>query len=168
MSISIDKPTLKDIRSYKKSLRAHLLSIGGYLQIHLFFILSCFKINYFFKDSDSEYVNTLKSITNLPLVANLRNGLWQVSNAFIFFFHVFFFFFYRLFLLFIHRYNDPQNFKTTCYFKSTDGHVSQWKFSLSRLNLHVAILAAENQGQIYSQRYIYIYIVNPLFFFKVV
>ena len=56
-------------------------------------MLSCFKINYFFKDSDSEYVNTLKSITNLPLVANLRNGLWQVSNAFIFFFHVFFFFF---------------------------------------------------------------------------
>ena len=31
MSISIDKPTLRDIRSCKKSLRAHLLSIGKYL-----------------------------------------------------------------------------------------------------------------------------------------
>ena len=44
MSISIDKPTLKNIRSCKKSLRAHLLSIGGYLYIHLFVCFPALKL----------------------------------------------------------------------------------------------------------------------------
>mmetsp|Transcript_37031 Transcript_37031/g.71770 ORF Transcript_37031/g.71770 Transcript_37031/m.71770 type:complete len:517 (+) Transcript_37031:106-1656(+) len=45
---------------------------------------------------------------HVPLVANLRNGLWY----------------------------SPQ-FNQTCYFKSTDGHPGKWDLSPSRLNLHL-------------------------------
>ncbi|CAA6666056.1 unnamed protein product [Spirodela intermedia] len=48
----------------------------------------------------------------LPLLANLRCGLWYSSRV-----------------------------QGTCYFKSTDGHNNNWSFSTSRLNLHVATLA---------------------------
>ena len=58
-------------------------------------------------------------MNGLPVIANLRNGLW---------------------------YAPPHVFSTTCYFKSTDGHTSQWKFSSSRINLHVAQLAAQKDG----------------------
>ena len=34
----------------------------------------------------------------------------------------------------------------TCYFKSTDGHVNQWSFSMARLNLHVAMYAIDHGG----------------------
>ena len=34
----------------------------------------------------------------------------------------------------------------TCYFKSTDGHCNNWMFSLTRLNMHVAMLAARKGG----------------------
>lgn len=34
----------------------------------------------------------------------------------------------------------------TCYFKSTDGHVNQWSFSMARLNLHVAMHAVDTGG----------------------
>ena len=50
----------------------------------------------------------------LPLVANLRCGLW---------------------------YAPPRAFAATCYFKSTDGHAGNWSFSTARLNLHLALLA---------------------------
>ena len=42
-------------------------------------------------------------------------------------------------------YTNPET-KRTCYFKSTDGHVNQWSFSLTRLNLHVALDAVERGG----------------------
>ncbi|TVU07857.1 hypothetical protein EJB05_41229, partial [Eragrostis curvula] len=55
----------------------------------------------------------------LPLVANLRCGLW---------------------------YAPPRSFAATCYFKSTDGHAGNWSFSTARLNLHLALLAGERGG----------------------
>ncbi|WVZ79802.1 hypothetical protein U9M48_027338, partial [Paspalum notatum var. saurae] len=56
---------------------------------------------------------------SLPLVANLRCGLW---------------------------YAPPRAFAATCYFKSTDGHAGNWSFSTARLNLHLALLAGERGG----------------------
>ncbi|RCV21965.1 hypothetical protein SETIT_4G181800v2 [Setaria italica] len=55
----------------------------------------------------------------LPLVANLRCGLW---------------------------YAPPRSFAATCYFKSTDGHAGNWSFSTARLNLHLALLAGDRGG----------------------
>ncbi|KQK11201.1 hypothetical protein BRADI_2g58742v3 [Brachypodium distachyon] len=55
----------------------------------------------------------------LPLVANLRCGLW---------------------------YTQPRTLAATCYFKSTDGHAGNWSFSTARLNLHLALLAGERGG----------------------
>ncbi|CAN6207493.1 unnamed protein product [Urochloa humidicola] len=55
----------------------------------------------------------------LPLVANLRCGLW---------------------------YAPPRDFAATCYFKSTDGHAGNWSFSTARLNLHLALLAGDRGG----------------------
>ena len=67
---------------------------------------------------DSEVVSLVSILLpKLPLYANLRNGCWY-SNK----------------------------FSGTCYFKSTDGHDHQWQFSKTRLNLNVAITAAENSG----------------------
>lgn len=51
------------------------------------------------------------------MIANLRCGLWYTPQ--------------------------PQ---TCCYFKSTDGHVGNWMFSLTRLNMHVAMAAAGAGG----------------------
>ncbi|CAJ1406550.1 unnamed protein product [Effrenium voratum] len=50
-----------------------------------------------------------------PLLANLRAGAWYAS---------------------------PDSLEGTCYFKSMDGHRNEWDFSLIRLNLNVARLAA--------------------------
>jgi tRNA A64-2'-O-ribosylphosphate transferase len=68
----------------------------------------------------------------LPLVANLRCGLW---------------------------YAPPRAFVATCYFKSTDGHAGNWSFSTARLNLHLALLAgtlllSSSSGQISSHHLI--------------
>jgi len=57
------------------------------------------------------------SFPSFPLLANLRCGLWYTPQP-----------------------------AATSYFKSTDGHSGQWSFSLARLNLHVASLAAEHGG----------------------
>ncbi len=51
------------------------------------------------------------------MFANLRNGLWYAPR-----------------------------FDGTGYFKSTDGHVFKWEFSLPRLNLQVAAAAAAAGG----------------------
>lgn len=53
----------------------------------------------------------------LPVIANLRCGAWYVPRP-----------------------------DATCYYKSTDGHSGVWAFSLTRLNWHVALLAAEKGG----------------------
>tara|TARA_R110002050_G_scaffold15191_3_gene46992 strand:+ start:388 stop:822 length:435 start_codon:yes stop_codon:yes gene_type:complete len=69
---------------------------------------------------DSEFVKRVRqAYKDFPLIANLRCGLWY----------------------------SPR-FDAECYFKSTDGHVGTWAFPLSRLNLHVASLAADRGGVI--------------------
>ena len=41
------------------------------------------------------------------------------------------------------RYGAPERWDGLCYFKSSDGHAGHWRFSETRLNLHVAAAAAE-------------------------
>ncbi len=70
---------------------------------HIFFRLSSIHTDSLFA------LSTHSSLCrSLPLLANLRCGLWYLPL-----------------------------FHDTCYFKSTDGHVGHWTFSLSRLNLNV-------------------------------
>ncbi|XP_010688327.2 tRNA A64-2'-O-ribosylphosphate transferase isoform X1 [Beta vulgaris subsp. vulgaris] len=67
---------------------------------------------------DSIFVGEISQLwPQLPLLANLRCGLWYSSR-----------------------------FQGTCYFKSTDGHTNNWSFNTSRLNLHVALLAGNKGG----------------------
>ncbi|KAI5662757.1 hypothetical protein M9H77_22080 [Catharanthus roseus] len=93
--------------------------------------LSIYKAARSIKRRDNSLYNALRSIyedsifvgeisqlwPELPLLANLRCGLWY-----------------------------SRNFHSTCYFKSTDGHTNNWSFNTSRLNLHVALLAAQRGG----------------------
>lgn len=68
--------------------------------------------------NDARFVEEVSSLyPHLPVVPNLRCGLWYVRNG------------------------EP-----TCYFKSTDGHNGNWSFSTVRLNLHIAELAAARRG----------------------
>jgi tRNA A64-2'-O-ribosylphosphate transferase len=68
--------------------------------------------------ADSAFVEEVAALyPDLPVLANLRCGLWYVAA--------------------------PDG---TCYFKSTDGHFGQWAFSLTRLNLATALLAARAGG----------------------
>ena len=68
--------------------------------------------------NDSTIVDILQNyFPFLPLYANLRNGFWY-----------------------------SKKFTGQCYFKSTDGHYNHEKFSLTRLNLDVALAASENHG----------------------
>ncbi|KAF7147521.1 hypothetical protein RHSIM_Rhsim03G0237000 [Rhododendron simsii] len=67
---------------------------------------------------DSIFVGEIALLwPELPLLANLRCGLWYSSQ-----------------------------FESNCYFKSTDGHTNNWSFNTSRLNLHVALLAGQRGG----------------------
>jgi hypothetical protein len=67
---------------------------------------------------DAAFVNEIAVLyPSLPVFANLRCGLWYLPNP-----------------------------KHTCYFKSTDGHTGNWSFSTTRLNWHVAELAAQRGG----------------------
>lgn len=89
---------------------------------------SIYKVCRTIKRMDQSLYNALRSIYHdslfvaeirrlwpeLPLVANLRCGLWYSSH-----------------------------FDATCYFKSTDGHAGNWSFNPTRLNIHVAKLAGE-------------------------
>lgn len=54
-----------------------------------------------------------------PLIPNERCGLWYIH---------------------------PKDFKDSCYFKSTDGHINQWDFSTRRLNLHLLPILEEQGG----------------------
>ena len=68
--------------------------------------------------ADSAFVAEVAALyPDLPVLANLRCGLWYVAAP-----------------------------DSTCYFKSTDGHFGQWAFSLTRLNLATALLAARAGG----------------------
>ncbi|XVF49111.1 hypothetical protein PTKIN_Ptkin03bG0242200 [Pterospermum kingtungense] len=67
---------------------------------------------------DSIFVGEISQLwPQLPLVANLRCGLWYSSK-----------------------------FHSTCYFKSTDGHTNNWSFNTSRLNFHIALLSGQKGG----------------------
>lgn len=59
---------------------------------------------------DANFVSEVAAAYELPLVANERCGSWYIS---------------------------PEQKKQSAYFKSTDGHMAQWSFSLRRLNLQV-------------------------------
>lgn len=60
--------------------------------------------------SDSAFVESVASAYELPLVANERCGSWYI----------------------------PPSLKSgSVYFKSTDGHMGEWSFSLRRLNLQL-------------------------------
>ena len=93
---------------------------------------------------------------HFPLYANLRCGLWFVSFLSPLLQSPSSFLssplsslspspFYSLLLsLLFSRYSD--HFDGNCYFKSTDGHVGYWSFSLARLNLNVVTVASEKGG----------------------
>ena len=83
---------------------------------------------------DARFVASIVGLyVGLPCYANLRAGLWHVAPP-------------------------PDAAATsatgapppvpTCYFKSTDGHHGNWKFSTTRLNLHVAQAAARAGGAV--------------------
>lgn len=68
---------------------------------------------------DSKFVESVASSINLPLIPNERCGLWYVPSP-----------------------------ADSCYFKSTDGHTTQWSFSFRRLNLHLLPLLSSHNGLI--------------------
>ena len=65
----------------------------------------------------AEMVALFAAPAALPVLANLRCGLWYAPR-----------------------------FDGAAYFKSTDGHNGNWSFSTTRLNWHVAQAAAERGG----------------------
>lgn len=68
--------------------------------------------------SDAAFIQEIRLLyPDLPLLANLRAGGWYAPS--------------------------PDG---TCYFKSTDGHQNNCNFSVTRLNWHVAELAAQKGG----------------------
>ncbi|GAQ80688.1 initiator tRNA phosphoribosyl transferase family protein [Klebsormidium nitens] len=93
--------------------------------------LSIYKLSRLIKREQNDLYNSLRSIyadslfvseirrlyPSLPLLANLRCGIWYSPH-----------------------------FDGSCYFKSTDGHTGNWSFSCTRLNIHVAELAARHGG----------------------
>ena len=68
---------------------------------------------------DSAFVCEVSADYGLPLVANERCGSWYIP---------------------------PWNKKGSVYFKSTDGHHGQWKFSMRRINLQLLEIAEKNHG----------------------
>ena len=68
---------------------------------------------------DASFVEEVADRSCLPLVANERCGSWYI---------------------------DPSRKAGSAYFKSTDGHTSQWKFSTRRLNLHLLELIGRHDG----------------------
>ncbi|EFE40577.1 hypothetical protein TRV_04712 [Trichophyton verrucosum HKI 0517] len=61
-------------------------------------------------ETDSIFVQEISDYYGLPLVANERCGSWYIP---------------------------PDKKVGSSYFKSTDGHMGQWDFSLRRLNMQV-------------------------------
>ncbi|KXX80916.1 hypothetical protein MMYC01_203547 [Madurella mycetomatis] len=68
---------------------------------------------------DAYFVEDVAARLKLPLVANERCGSWYI---------------------------DPALKAGSAYFKSTDGHTGQWKFSTRRLNLHLLELVGKHNG----------------------
>ncbi len=72
---------------------------------------------------DAGVVEQVADVLGLPLVANERCGSWYI---------------------------DPERKAASAYFKSTDGHVGQWRFSTRRLNLHLLELIGKRDGFVFS------------------
>ncbi|KAK1826099.1 tRNA A64-2'-O-ribosylphosphate transferase [Podospora conica] len=70
-------------------------------------------------EQDSSFVQDVANVLSLPLVANERCGSWYIN---------------------------PALKAGSAYFKSTDGHTGQWKFSTRRLNLHLLELIGQRDG----------------------
>ncbi|KAK4219268.1 tRNA A64-2'-O-ribosylphosphate transferase [Rhypophila decipiens] len=68
---------------------------------------------------DASFVQQVAESLGLPLVANERCGSWYI---------------------------DPSRKAGSAYFKSTDGHTGQWKFSTRRLNFHLLDLIGQHDG----------------------
>lgn len=69
---------------------------------------------------DSDWVKDVhQSYGSRPLIPNERCGIWYV---------------------------EPSLIKETAYFKSTDGHTTQWSFSTRRLNFHLLDIMLEHNG----------------------
>ena len=70
-------------------------------------------------EHDANFVKDVASHYDLPLVANERCGSWYIN---------------------------PKDKVQSAYFKSTDGHAGQWKFSSRRLNLQLLDTIVEYGG----------------------
>ncbi|KAL2263660.1 hypothetical protein VTK26DRAFT_5822 [Humicola hyalothermophila] len=71
-------------------------------------------------EQDASFVEDVAAaLSGLPLIANERCGSWYI---------------------------DPARKAGSAYFKSTDGHTGQWKFSTRRLNLHLLELIGSSDG----------------------
>jgi hypothetical protein len=68
---------------------------------------------------DASFIAEVADAFNRPLIANERCGSWYIP---------------------------PEDKSGSAYFKSTDGHAGQWKFSARRLNLHLLGIIGENDG----------------------
>lgn len=71
--------------------------------------------------SDSTFVTSVAEAYGFPLVANERCGSWYIP---------------------------PRLKSESVYFKSTDGHMGEWGFSLRRLNLQLLDVAVEWGGAV--------------------
>lgn len=69
---------------------------------------------------DSAYVSSLRSTTDLPFFANLRQGMWYFNAK-------------------------PDG---ECRFRSTDGHGRAWTFHLSRSNIPFLLKLLEHKGAV--------------------
>lgn len=88
---------------------------------------------------DARFVELVAAALGLPLVANERCGSWYI---------------------------DPARKAASAYFKSTDGHTGQWKFSTRRLNLHLLELIGRHDGSVFP-RFVYkYYFLFFIFFWK--
>ena len=70
---------------------------------------------------DAKFVQAVSEAYRLPLVANERCGGWYMS---------------------------PEKKVESVYFKSTDGHTNEWKFSTRRLNLQVLDVVEKYGGYV--------------------
>ena len=68
---------------------------------------------------DAEFVQSIAEECTLPLIANERCGSWYIP---------------------------PAQKAGSAYFKSTDGHFGEWKFSTRRLNLGLLSIVERGNG----------------------
>ncbi|KAI1215025.1 initiator tRNA phosphoribosyl transferase [Annulohypoxylon truncatum] len=68
---------------------------------------------------DADFVSEVAAAFSRPLIANERCGSWYIP---------------------------PETKAGSAYFKSTDGHTGQWRFSTRRLNLQLLSIIGNNDG----------------------